>query len=349
MTKNTKILYLYSEIMGYNIPVLDLFEEKYNAELLVINWKKKLSDYKIEQNKNITYLYKEDFSYNELENMSLDFEPDIVVVSGWMDKDYIKIARKLKSRNIKIVGAIDAQWTNSIKQNIASLIAPFYHKKIFDYLWVSGAWQYEYARKLGYSKQNILFNCYSADVKLIQKQNFNYDTTDRKLLFVGRFDKVKGVDLLIESFLEYKKKKKTDLKLKLIGGGPEFERLIKYQSDSIEIKNFVQPEELFKEIQGVQGFVLPSNYEPWGVVIHEMALAGLPLIVTNVCGANNMFAINNYNSILIKPNCKSDLIQAISKFDNMTNDELLLMSERSKELGNRITPEISAASLLSIL
>jgi len=36
-------------------------------------------------------------------------------------------------------------------------------------------------------------------------------------------------------------------------------------------------------------FILPSRYEPWALVIHEAACAGLPIICTNVCGTVDHF------------------------------------------------------------
>lgn len=57
-----KILYLYAEIMGYNIPVLNILSEKYKADVTVVSWKKKLTSYKIETSNNrINFHFKEDF------------------------------------------------------------------------------------------------------------------------------------------------------------------------------------------------------------------------------------------------------------------------------------------------
>ena len=40
------ILYLYSELMPYNIPVLKIFTEKYSAKVNVISWdNRKLTPY----------------------------------------------------------------------------------------------------------------------------------------------------------------------------------------------------------------------------------------------------------------------------------------------------------------
>ena len=40
--------------------------------------------------------------------------------------------------------------------------------------------------------------------------------------------------------------------------------------------------------------MLPSLYEAWGVVVHEAALAGMPIITTQETGASSEFVIDNY-------------------------------------------------------
>ena len=343
-----KLLYLYSEIMGYNIPTINILAEKYCSEINVVSWKKKISNYQIEKSKKVNYFYKEDFTKTELVNFINKFSPNLVVVSGWMDKDYSDICKNLKNKSVTIVAAMDTQWKNSIQQKMATIIAPFYHKKYFDYLWVSGIYQFEYAKRLGFSNEQIIFNCYSANTNLLEKNKMESNDNFKTLLFIGRFDKVKGIDILLSVFTNYINETKSKLKLKLIGGGVELDLVKKYESETIIVKEFVQPEFLLEEIKNVQGFVLPSISEPWGVVIHEMAAAGLPLLVSDVCGANSVFAINNYNSFIFEANNKIELRNAIEKFDLTSNSELIEMGKRSRILSKKINPEISAASLMSI-
>lgn len=345
-----KILYLYAEIMGYNIPIINILSEKYHADVTVISWKKKLTSYKIDNaEEKINFHFKEDIGKERLKSFCLDFNPDLVVVSGWMDKDYLEICKVFKKNNkTKIVAASDTQWSNSWKHKLASLIAPFYHKKMFDFLWVSGSWQYEYARRLGFANQNIIFNCLSANIDLLKNNRININNK-RTLLFLGRFDKIKGIDLLLNTFRRFKQETNSNLKLKLIGGGVELDFVKSFESEDVIVKNFVQPSELIYELEDVTGFILPSIYEPWGLVIHEMASAGLPLLLTNICGANTMFAINDYNAFLFEPNSNEAIYKVLKTYDSLSNEQIVQMGNNSKQLSMRVTPEISAASLMSVM
>ena len=345
-----KILYLYAEIMGYNIPVLNILSKKYKAEITVVSWKKKLTSYKIDfAEENINFHFKEDFEKFQLISFCQNFSPDLIVVSGWMDKDYLEICRIFKkNKTAVIVAASDTQWSNSLRHIIATFISPFYHKKRFDFLWVSGSWQYEYARRLGFSNQKIIFNCYSANVDILKSNQITFQE-NRTLLFLGRFDKVKGIDLLLNTFKKFKQETNSTLKLKLIGGGVELDFVKSFESVDVIVKEFLQPDELIHELDDVTGFILPSIYEPWGLVIHEMASAGLPLLVTNICGANTMFAIHNHNALVFEPNSNEAIYKALKTFDNLSNEQIVKMGDYSKQLSMRVTPELSATSLLSVL
>jgi hypothetical protein len=61
-----------------------------------------------------------------------------------------------------------------------------------------------------------------------------------------------------------------------------------------------------------------------------------------------MFLINNYNGFVFKSNSTFDLTNKMLNFINLSNTEMEEMSSNSSHLANRITPEISAASFISI-
>ncbi len=73
----------------------------------------------------------------------------------------------------------------------------------------------------------------------------------------------------------------NDWKLILIGSGdmPEVDPSI------VEVKGFMKGPELAAESKRCGVFCLPSIYEPWGVVVHEFTMAGLPMICSDSVGA----------------------------------------------------------------
>ncbi len=288
-----------------------------------------------------------DFSRKELLNRILEINPEIIVVAGWAVKDYVWVAKQIKKRlNIPIISNSDTQWRNTWKQKINAIISPWHLKKAFTHLWVAGIYQFEYARKLGFKKNKIIYNSLSCDTEL-----FNKVSLDQKLLaypknflFIGRFIEVKGLDLLIEAWKQIPDK--NGWTLTLIGDGP-----IKEQFQNIEkvvIKNFMPQSELIKEIKRAGCFILPSVFEPWALVIHEAAVAGLPIIATNVCGAAPHFVVSGYNGFQVNVNSKS-IKHAMENIIALSSTQLYQFSLNSKYLAKNITPELGTAQLMSVL
>ena len=347
-----KILYLYTEVMGYTIATINKLKQN-GAEVHVVHWDhKKLTPYKINTSDKL-YLYpKSKENKNSLVKLINELNPDVTVVAGWVDKDYLYVASILKKRGKTVVCGLDGQWCGTIKQYFGSVLGAInYFKKYFSHAWVAGIYQFEYALKLGFKKEEIIFDFYSADTSNFSneyRKNFNFKKKNypHRFLYVGRFEKIKGLELLLKAWNRLSDSKQ-DWELHLIGNG-SLKKQLTY-SDNIVVKDFMQPDKLINEIKDAGCFVLPSIYEPWGVVIHEFAAAGLPLVVSNKVGATKSFLINNFNGLyFISQNYKS-LESKMLQIIEMSDEKLLKFSKNSNELSNRISPTTSANNLLSLI
>ena len=280
-----------------------------------------------------------------LENI-ISINPDIVVVAGWMIPEYIWVAKQLKKQlNVPIVSYSDTQWYGTFRQKINTYLSPYHVKKAFTHIWVAGIYQFEYARRLGFKKENILFNSLSADTELfktidIDKKVPNYP---KNFLYIGRFIEEKGLQFLVEAWQNIKDKK--DWSLTLIGDGYLKQKFI--DDKSIKILPYMNQNLLVQEMQNSGCFMLPSIYEPWALVLHEAAAAGLPIICTNICGASPHFVYNNFNGFVVDPSSSEQLITAMEKIMQLDTDDIIQYSKRSRELGLSITPEISILSLMN--
>ena len=116
----------------------------------------------------------------------------------------------------------------------------------------------------------------------------------------------------------------------------------------IKVVNFLQPKDLVKLIKTSGCFVLPSRFEPWGVVVHEFAAAGLPLILSDAVGASDVFLINGANGFIFETNKVLSLKEMLLNIIRSSDERLLSMSAISANLAYRITPSTSANNLLSL-
>ena len=173
--------------------------------------------------------------------------------------------------------------------------------------------------------------------------------TAKTILYVGRFSVEKNLPTLLKAFSAANQAHGNIHKLILIGDGPlksQFE-----SNQNIEIYPFMSASELatFVEDKHVDIFCLPSLYEPWGVVIHEFAAAGLPLLLSNRCGASTKFLIEGYNGFSFNPEKYKSLLLALNNFLKLESDTIKSMGENSYSLAHQITPNMWAATLQAIL
>ena len=75
---------------------------------------------------------------------------------------------------------------------------------------------------------------------------------------------------------------------------------------------FVQPKDLATYTSQTGVFVLPSRFEPWGVVVHEFAASGFPLLLSNQVGAKEQFLQETKNGFEFKSENVSGLKASIS-------------------------------------
>lgn len=346
-----KILYLYAEVMGYTMATIRELVERGN-EIHVVHWDhKKQTPYKAPAIPNVFMYKRSQLSVEQIKVLVKKIAPKVTVVSGWMDSGYMSVARQLRLENHCVVVGFDAQWQGKLKQWVATILGRAgYFSKFYSHAWVTGMYQFEYARRLGFDKNSIVYDLLSADLRL-----FNQAYIDSKInklnhyphvfLFVGRFEPVKGLDILLQAWKQLGAKR-CDWELHLIGNGSLKAQL--QATAGVKIKDFMQPERLMEEVAGSGCFLLPSRGEPWGVVVHEFAAAGLPLIVSDVVGAASEFLISGFNGYTFKVNDAIDLANRMHQVINMTDQELRAMAISSHTLSQRITPETSASNLLSV-
>lgn len=320
-------------------------------QVYVVSWdKEKLTPYRISESEGITFYKRSDFSEEDLVHLVKQIRPEVLYVSGRMDKTYLKVARRYKGTNIKIVSGMDNQWLATPRQLLAIAISPIIYKRYFDYMWVAGKSQRKYCRYLGFEDDKIINDIYTADVPFFQKAYQDCKQVKRinfphNFCFVGRFVKRKGLDTLLEGFKRTFEEMDHDWTLTLIGQGPMEPLLV---GKGVTINGFIQPEELVKEIKNIGVFCLPSRFEAWGVVIHEFAAAGIPLICSDACGATEVFVQPEENGYLFRSGDADALKNQMLKIIQSSDEKLLEMGEKSYLLSNRITPESFADSLYSI-
>lgn len=352
MPPRKKVLFLYTEIAGYFLACVKTLLQDYPVDIHVIRFPvNKEAPFLFDLTEQIYFYERKNYSYKQLQALVESIHPDFIYCSGWIDKDYLKICSNYKNV-IPTVLAIDNPWNGSYKQIIATALFRGYIQKRFSHVWIPGKFQYEYAKKLGFKNENILQGVYSIDADLFHQEYYKHKENKNKnfpkrFLFVGRYNTVKGIDDLWNVFIELQNANPSEWELWCVGTGD----LEKQFPVHPKIKNlgFLQPQNLIHLIKETGVFVLPSHFEPWGVVVHEFASAGFPLICSDKVGATEMFLQHGKNGFIFPAGTITLLKEYLLKVMRLSDEELNKMGERSVELAKQNTPHDWATTIYKLI
>lgn len=115
---------------------------------------------------------------------------------------------------------------------------------------------------------------------------------ERRLLFVGRLARVKGLAVLFEAFAALRATR-PDLVLELIGDGPdrawlEARAAARGLSGAVRFLGYRPPEAVAEALAGADVFVLPSFAEGVPVVLMEAMASRTPVVATRVGGVQEL-------------------------------------------------------------
>lgn len=346
-----RIVFLYTEIATYFLACVEKLALQTNVEITIVRWPvNQEAPFNFSLSTAIDFHTRSDFPSEEKLLEFVDkLNPSILYCSGWLDKGYLKVCRKYKNKIPVIVG-FDNQWKGNLKQQIARIVSPFKILNHFSHCWVPGILQEEYALKLGFKKESILTGFYSCDFDFFHNQYLENKEEKQKFfpkrfIYVGRYYEFKGIKNLWAAFIELQNERPNDWELWCLGNG-DVEPI---NHPKIKHFGFVQPGDLKSYIKNTGVFVLPSFFEPWGVVVHEFVSAGFPIICSDKVGARTAFVENNYNGYIYKSDSIAQLKEVMMKIIKADVSQLNSMSERSVKKAKTITPEIWVKQLIKLL
>ena len=133
------------------------------------------------------------------------------------------------------------------------------------------------------------------------------------ILFVGRLEKEKALDLLLTVFSELYAAN-NDLRLIFVGNGSMEHQLKEYAvrhhlNDAVLFAGRLTGEQLYAWYNIGQILVLPSVHEPFGAVVNEALASGCQAVVSDSVGAACL--INEMNGVIFKTNDHADLKNAL--------------------------------------
>lgn len=166
--------------------------------------------------------------------------------------------------------------------------------------------------------------------KLEARTKLGFKLNEEIVLYVGRFDSRKGIETLVKAFAQLSEPSRAHLKLVIVGGsdpdhsdGYERERIEKMVNELGLAEQTIFAGQIGHDLlplyyTAADVCVIPSHYEPFGLVAIEAMACGTPVVASAV-GGLRFTVVPEETGLLVSPQDVDGFAQSI---DRILSDEL---------------------------
>lgn len=270
-------------------------------------------------------------------------QPDVIVLCGWVFRPYFVSVNSARLRNVPVVVGMDSPWRGSLAQRLARFRLARLVRRLALVV-TTGERSREYARRIGIQERRIRSGYYGFDYErfsaVADQRSQDPSKWPRQFLFTGRYVAQKDLPTLVAAYSAYRDSVSEPWGLTCCGTG-EDGVLLKGIPGVVDA-GFTQPADLPSVFASHGAFILPSKFEPWGVVLAEAAASGLPLLCTSACGAGDDLVRPYYNGLVVAPQDVAGLTHAM-RWMHENQSLLPEMGRRGRGLAEAFSADAWAA------
>lgn len=267
-----------------------------------------ISEYKSQKNwDNITkkvfyYKYKRSIfnifsAIKQIHEVIEEVNPDIIHVHSTWAGLFVRLPYLFRKRKAKIIyqshGWAFLMDTSKYKKNIYALVERILSMPTDKIINISN-YEQNQAIKYGLNKNKMIM-IYNGVEDKVNKSNLklNWDKNKINLLFVGRLDKQKGLDLFLDV---YDKMKLENIHLYVIGTSV-LDNNLPQNTKYVTYLGWVDSKDIDEYYQACDAVIMPSRWEGFGLVAIEAMRNSKPVIASNM-GALPELIKNNINGYI---------------------------------------------------
>lgn len=271
------------------------------------------------------------------------FKPDVLLVVSWHIPAFRYVLRHLKPQPLRVL-CMDNQWLGTLKQRLGVLGSRWYLHPLYDAVFLPGERQACFAQRLGFSADRIWRGLYCPDHESFARASAAATPRSSSFGYLGRLTVTKGITDLLQAYELYRSRSAKPWDLVVAGAGPLASGIVGFPG--VEYSNFVQPRDLPAWLAQIGCLVVPSRFEPWGVVIAEAAASGLPIIATEACGSGPHLVHDFVNGRIAHTASVDSLAECLQYVSSATSEERAAMGRVSRNLASAYTPARWADTVL---
>jgi glycosyltransferase involved in cell wall biosynthesis len=338
-----KIAFCWTELSGYMAACWRALEGRDDCEVLVLAFEGNASapfDASLMAGLHHQLLTVSQRNDAELiENMLREFGADVLVFGGWFHEPYVTVSKMPGLARVPQVLTIDNPAKFDWRQRLGRFTARSHIDRAAAVV-VPGERAFQLMRYWNVPYGKIHKGLYGIDYarfsRVMENRQSDNEKWPHRFLFLGRYEEIKGVDILIQAYRKYREVISDPWPLTMCGSGSMAE-LVK-TAQGVEDLGFIQPNKLADQFARSGVFVLPSRFDPWPLVIGEAAASGLPVVCTSACGSSAELVRDFHNGLTMPPADIEALRDALI-WSHRNSERLRAMGERSQELAAAYSAE----------
>jgi glycosyltransferase involved in cell wall biosynthesis len=282
-------------------------------------------------------------------SLSESSKPQVWIIRGWYHPSIILAAIFARSRGIPILMWMERPGLTYAATNLKQAIRILLRRLLLPVLFIpyrrgtivlgTDKKAVEAFQKLSHGSPGYVFPYPNpvADACLTNVRAQERDSWPL-LLFPGSFIHRKAVDLIV-SACEGLWRSGCHFRIRYVGSGPlkgMIEDHVKQSGNRAELYPFADERTMLKHYGEADAVLLPSRFDGWGLVVHEGLASGIPVIVSDACGAADLITPSGCGKVVPAGNAEA-LAEAISWVVELTPQERESIRNKALEIANQLT------------
>jgi len=277
---------------------------------------------------------------NDIKNWT----PDALLVIGWAYHSHLRTLRYFKNKvPVYFRGDSTAlQKKPGLKQAFKNLFLRWVYSLV-DHAFYVGKNNKAYFEKYGFRENQLSFTPHAIDNERFAvdrsaeaaefRSSLKVKDDDILVLFAGKFEPVKNVELLLAAFI---KLNRPNVHLLLVGNGIDENKLKDAAKSSelagnIHFVDFKNQSEMPVLYQAADLFCLPSKSESWGLSVNEAMACGRAVLTSDSVGCAADLVLPGRNGAIFKEGDQDALLDSLRML-TADKKKLVEFGERSKVL-----------------
>ena len=261
--------------------------------------------------------------------LTRDREHTILHLAGWGHPALL--GAMLMARSLRIPVAVESDTPDgrpvpNWRRMFKNLFYPYLFRLPSRFL-PGGTRQARYLARFGVKQERMTIAQMTVDVCAIRRfcakdreaarsaarANWGMSADEQVVLYVGRLEVYKGVQVLLSAFGRVTAEE-GGLRLAIAGDGslrPRVEAVAANADRHITYLGRLSGDDVLRAYLAADFLVLPSLFEPWGLVVNEAMACGLPVIVSDRVGCADDLVRHGETGLVVGAGRETELTAAI--------------------------------------